>query len=1147
MQDFIHINVHSHYSIMRSQITIPAAVDKAVADGMKGMALTDLGVMYGIKEFADYCDTVNRKRKHEGLEAFKPIIGCEMYVAPRTMHDKEEGDERCTRLIVLAKNLTGYKNLIKLVSDSWIEGLMGETPRTDFFELEKHLEGLIICSTCLNSVISKRILSGDIDGARNAIVWFKQVWGDDFYMEIQRHEVTDSNQRANRKVFPLQQRINKVLVELAKEYNVKLVCSNNCYFIDEEDGEALDRLHCLATDKELDDSSRKLCTKQEWLKTRKEMNELFMDIPEALSNTLEILNKLEIYSIENDPLLPHFPIPESFGTVEEWRKRFTAIDIVKEFTSDENGNNPMTDDQALAYIKEIKGKWWNIDRMYRVKLQSDYLTKLTYDGAERIYGTLTPQIEERLRFELHHIKKNGFPEYFLFVQDYVNAAQKDLDVWVGPGRGSAVGSLVNYCLGITKVDPLKFGLLFERFYRLNHIALPDIDIDFDADGRGKVLQWIKEKYGVENCANIVAFGKMSSRIAIKDVARMEKLPFGTAEALCQILPPQRYSKDTLNNLLKKENYDGTPEYPELVAAQNCSDHQIANTINYASKIDGTVCATGVHACGFVISPDPIVNHVPLAVSDDPDFHDEKMPITQYDGHTIESTGLIKFDLLGLWTLTEMKECLRLIKENKGIDIDIDHLPLDDEKTFKLYQEGRTIGTFRFESPGMQKYLRELQPTVFEDLVAMNALYRPGPMDYIPCFIERKNGREEITYDLPIMEKYLKETQGIAVYQEQIMHLVREIAGFTRYQSDVIRQALSKRKWDIYNAFKPRFIEGGQKKGYDTHILEKIWSDWDKFGSYFFNKSHAVAYTLIAYQTAYLKANYPKEYMSALIHRRQYDDNELTRLIEECKRMGIKSLSSKVNDVYQNFLTQNTDESIDNYSTDDGTICPHCGNKIEKFDHYCYYSWDGGEWSDLRHEAPQVMVPSIIQHCPHCGNHFAMNQEFMMISDTSKVNFIDPVDFPALIHGAFKYCMPMSEFKWDNPTQEFNQRIRFLWAYNDYFYRNVSEHHEPDEMAKLMHHHNIMELLKFFKNPLMKCDLLRQAGDFDECISQINALMTSAPEDAVPMLNLLKQKAIAKDCAPFRMDESHGCNEEPTPHCNNKGEESSVDDEEDLPF
>lgn len=1147
MQDFIHINVHSHYSIQRSILTIPEAVDKAVEDGMKGIALTDIGVMYGIKEFVDYCDKVNRKRKHEYLEPFKPIIGCEMYVAPHTMHDKEKGDERCTRLIVLAKNLTGYKNLIKLVSDSWIKGLMGETPRTDFNELERHHEGLIICSSCLNSIISARILSGDRDGARNAVVWFKQVWGDDFYMELQRHEVTDSNQRANRKVFPLQQKINEVLVELARKYNVKLVCSNNCYFIDKEDGEALDRLHCLATDKELDDSSRKLCTKQEWLKTRKEMNELFMDIPEALSNTLEILNKVELYSIENDPLLPHFPIPESFGTEEEWRKRFSAIDIVKEFTSDENGNNPMTDDQALAYIKEIKGKWWNIDRMYRVKFQSDYLTKLAYEGAERIYGTLPPQIEERLRFELHHIKVNGFPEYFLFVQDYVNAAQKDLDVWVGPGRGSAVGSLVNYCLGITKVDPLKFGLLFERFYRLNHIALPDIDIDFDADGRGKVLQWIKEKYGEENCADIVTFAKMSSWNAIKGVAHIEKLPFGTAEALCQILPPQRYSKDTLNNLLKKENYDGTPEYPELVAAQNCSDHQIANTINYASKIDGTVCATGVHACGFVISPAPIVNHVPLAVSDDPDFPDEKTPITQYDGHTIESTGLIKFDFLGLWTLTEMKECLRLIKENKGINIDLDHLPLDDEKTFKLYQEGNTTGTFQFESSGMQKYLRELHPTVFDDLVAMNALYRPMAMDFIPVYIARKNGEEEITYDLPIMEKYLKETQGIAVYQEQIMHLVREIAGFTREQSDVIRKVLIHKKKDIYDAFKPRFIEGGQKNGYDPRILEKIWADWEKFGSYFFNKSHAVAYTLIAYQTAYLKANYPEEYMSAIIQRRQYYDNEVTRLMEECKRMCIKSLSANVNDIYQVFLTPNIDESIDNYSTYDGTICPHCGNKIEKFDHYCYYSWDGGEWSDLRHEAPQVMVPSIIQHCPHCGNHFAMNQEFVMISDTSKVNFIDPVDFPALIHGAFKYCMPMSEFKWNNPTQEFNQRMRFLWAYNDYFYRNVSEHPEPDDMAKLMHHHNIMELLKFFENPLMKCDLLRQAGDYDECISQIDALMTSAPEDAVPMLNLLKQKAIAKDCAPFRTNESHGSNEEPAPHSNNKVEESSVDDEEDLPF
>lgn len=890
MQDFVHLNVHSYYSILTSQITIPAAIDKAVADGMKGIALTDDGVMYGIKEFVDYCAKVNRGCRR-GPVPFKPIIGCEMYVAPRSLYDKEEGDEICTRLILLAKNLIGYKNLIKLVSDSWTKGLMGETPRTDFNELEKHKEGIIVCAPCLKSVISKRILNDDLQGASKALDWFKYVWGNDFYMEIQRHEVKDSNLHANHNVYPLQQRVNTVIIELAKKYNVKLICSNNCHFVKEEDAEAHDRILCLLQGKKLDDPTRKLCTKQEWLKTRGEMNEAFADIPKALSNTLEILDKVEHYSIENDhgPLLPHFSIPESFGTIEEWRKRFTAIDIVKEFTSDENGNNPMTDDQALAYIKEIKGKWWNIDRMYRVKFQSDYLTKLVYDGAARIYGTLTPQIEERLRFELHHIKINGFPEYFLFVQDYINAAQKDLNVWVGPGRGSAVGSLVNYCLGITKVDPLKYGLLFERFIRLNHVSLlPDIDIELDADGRNKVLHWIKEKYGDENCARIITFDTMDAKASIKEGARIEDLPSERTEALCKMIPDHGYKANySLRKLLSINEYDGKPESPKLVAVLYGENKKEANTIKYASQIEGTLRDICVHACGFVICPDAITNYVPVSVVKE-DNSEVKL-LTQYDSEKIKEMGLVKFDILESGTLSEMKECLRLIKENKGISIDIDHIPLDDENTLKLYQEGRTTGTFNFDYPGMQKYLRELHPTVFDDLVAMYAFYRPGLMDYIPAFIARKNGKEEITYDLLIMEKYLKETQGIPVYQEQIMHLVREIAGFTRYQSDVIRQALSKRKRDIYDAFKPRFIEGGQINGYETHTLEKIWSDWEKLGSYAFNKSHAVAYTLIAYQTAYLKANYPEEYMSALIRSRKRESKETKKLIRECKSMGIKLL------------------------------------------------------------------------------------------------------------------------------------------------------------------------------------------------------------------------------------------------------------------
>lgn len=858
MEDFIHLNVHSQYSIMKSQITIPGAVDKAVADGMKGMALTDLGVMYGIKEYVDYCTKINKERAEKGLEAFKPIIGCEMYVAPRSLHDKGQGDEKCTRLIVLAKNLTGYKNLIRLVSDSWTEGLMNETPRTDFHELEKHHEGLIVCSSCLKSVISERILSGDTEGVRKAVAWFKRVWGDDFYIEIQRHEVTDHNQRANRKVFPMQQSVNKVLITLAKECNVKLVCSNNCYFLNDEDGETLDRLHCLDTETELGDPSRKLCTKQEWLKTREEMNELFKDIPEALSNTLEIFNKVEHYSIENTPLLPKYPIPTDFRS------------------------------------------------------EADYLTHLVYQGAKEKYGDTLPEIvKERLDYELNVINSRSFPSYFLIVADIIKAAQNELGVWVSPGRGSAVGSIVNYCLGITNIDPLKYGLLFERFLNTDYTSVPDIDIDFDADGRDKVIQWIKEKYGNENCAFIASFGRVKTVHAIKEAARMEGLPLERTESLCQMIPNDICYKDTLNDLLNRENSDGTPEYPELVAAQNSSDPQIANTIKYASKLNGMVCEASIHACGFAISPDPIYNHVPLALNCDPIFSDTGIQVTQYDGQYIESTGLVKLDILGLRTLDEIKECVGLIKQNKGIDVDIDNLPLDNEKTYKLLQEGSTQGVFQFCPTGMQKYLCELKPTTFEDLVALYALYRPGLMDYIPAFIARKNGKEDITYDLPIMEKYLKETQGISIYQEQIMHLVREIAGFTRGESDDLRRAMGKKK-DFVDAMKTKFIDGGKTNGHDPKVLEKIWLDWEECGSYAFNKSHAVAFSLIAYQTAYLKANYPEEYMSAVILRRQYYENEVIKLFEECKRLGIKSLSTQVNDFYLEYLNQENESTDESY-------------------------------------------------------------------------------------------------------------------------------------------------------------------------------------------------------------------------------------------
>lgn len=885
--DFIHLNVHSHYSIMKSQITIPAAVDKAVADGMKGMALTDLGVMYGIKEFADYCAKINKKRAEEGHEPFKPIIGCEMYVAPRTMYDKEKGDEKCGRLIVLAKNLTGYKNLCKLVSDSWTEGLMDETPRTDHAELEKYKEGLIVIVSGMNSEIANYAIAGDKDKAVSIGEWYKATFGDDFYIGIQRNETLFNSDAPRPHDI---EEVRSAYVKIDNEYNIKSVCVNSCNYLNEEDGVVLDHLFAIANNTTLDDAACPRHIEGEWMKTREELTDLFRGRTDARINSLELFDKIEFYSIESFPLLPCFSIPESFGTEEEWRHRYSDEQIRKEFICDEKGNNPLDEYDASKKINQLGG----VDELYRIKFQSDYLTKLAYDGAKRIYGTLTPEIEERLRFELHIIKIIGFPSYFLFVQDYVNAAQKELNVWVGPGRGSAVGSLVNYCLGITKIDPLKHGLLFERFLNPDRFSLPDIDLDFDVDGRGKVIQWIKDKYGEDNCANIVTLGTMSARNAIKDVGRIEKLSLEKANALCRAIPDRYYGKNVLKHAITSKDYEGKPENPMLVAALNSNDQKEANTVKYASELEGIVRGTGIHACGLIICPDAIANHVPVAVGEDPDFPEQKTLVTQYDGHFIESTGLVKLDFLGLWTLSEIKECIRLIKQNRGIDVDIDNIPLDDEKTFKLYQEGRTIGTFQFESPGMQKYLQQLQPTTLGDLVALNALYRPGPMDLIPSFIARKNGKQPITYDLPIMEAYLKDTYGITVYQEQIMHLVMAIAGFTRGESDALRKALGRQYYPILKTFKEMFITGGEKNGYNSDILEKTWCNWEMFGKYAFNKAHALAYTWLAYQTAYLKSHYPEEYITSMLLSPRISNSDTLAILRECKSMGIAISIPEIN-------------------------------------------------------------------------------------------------------------------------------------------------------------------------------------------------------------------------------------------------------------
>lgn len=893
MEDFIHLHVHTYYSILDGQSPVEKLVDKAVANGMRGMAITDHGNMFGVKELYNYCNKINGKLKEQGKEPFKPIFGCEMYVARRTKADrvKEKGDAGGYHLIVLAKNYHGYKNLIKLVSRAWVDGFYSK-PRTDRADLEKYHEDLIVCSACIAGEVPAKILKGDIPGAREAIEWYKSIFGDDYYLELQRHEVKDPNQRANRETFPLQQRANKELIKLAKEYGIKVVCTNDCHFVDQENAEAHDHLLCLSTGKELNDPTRMLYSKQEWFKTREEMNEIFADVPEALSNTLEILDKVETYSIDHSPIMPFFPIPEEFGTEEETRKRISPEELFREFTTDENGKEIMSHEEAEKKIKKLGG----IDKLYRIKFEADYLAKLAYDGAKRLYGEpLTDEVYERIKFELHIMKTMGFPGYFLIVQDFINSAQDELGVMVGPGRGSAAGSVVAYCLGITKIDPIKYDLLFERFLNPDRISLPDIDTDFDDDGRGKVLEWVEDKYGHDKVAHIITYGTMATKNSIKDVARVEKLPLDISNRLCKAIP------DKLPDGLKMNLTNAIKCVPELRDAEASANPQMANTIKYAKMLEGTVRGTGIHACGTIICRDAISDWVPVSTAEDKSDPGHKLLATQYDGHVIEETGLIKMDFLGLSTLSIMKETVENIRlTHDGFTLDLDTIPIDDELTYKLYQEGRTIGTFQFESAGMQKYLRELRPTVFEDLIAMNALYRPGPMDYIPSFIARKNGKEPITYDIPCMEKYLKDTYGITVYQEQVMLLSRQLADFTRGESDALRKAMGKKKKAIVDAMKPKFIEGGKKNGHDPKVLEKIWGDWEKFASYAFNKSHATCYSWVAYQTAYLKAHYPAEFMAGNMSRCLNDITKITKLMSECQAMNIPCLGPDVNESEQKF-------------------------------------------------------------------------------------------------------------------------------------------------------------------------------------------------------------------------------------------------------
>lgn len=877
---FTHFHVHSQYSILDGAASIPGLIEKAKADGQTALALTDHGNMFGIKLFYDTC-------RQKGI---KPILGCEAYVARVSLYNKEKPIDRSgEHLIILAKNLTGYLNLVKLCSTAFCDGFYYR-PRIDKTQLEKHHEGLIISSACLGGEIDQKIMAGDLEGAEKAALWYKNLFGEDYYLEVMRHPAADPKQRAE--IYDNQQRCIQEKIKIARKLNIKLIATNDVHFLNEEDAEAHDLLICLNTRKDIDDPTRMRYTRQEWFKTTQEMIDLFPDLPEAIENTQEITDKVEEYELDSDPLMPVFPIPPELGTEEEYRQKFSQEDLFNEFTRDEKGNVVLTEEEANKKIKKLGG----YDRLYRIKLEADYLKELTMKGVVKRYGeNPSPEIMERIIFELHIMKTMGFPGYFLIVQDFIRAA-RDMGVIVGPGRGSAAGSAVAYCLGITNIDPIKYDLLFERFLNPDRISLPDIDVDFDDAGRQQVLEWVTEKYGADKVSHIVTFGSMAAKMAIKDVARVLKLELSEANRLAKMVPEA--PKMTLKKAYK--------ENPDLEKEKQSLNPLISKTIQFAETLEGSIRQTGVHACGILISRDPLTDHIPIMPTEG-----ESLMTTQYDGHFVEPIGLIKMDFLGLRTLSIIKTCLDNIKKSKHIVLNENEIPLDDEETFKLFTRGDTTGLFQFESPGMKKHLRALQPNRFEDLVAMNALYRPGPMEYIPSFIRRKLGEEPIEYDHPMMEPYLKETYGITVYQEQVMLQSRALGLFTRGQSDTLRKAMGKKKFELLAELKgkfvegcknnPDFVQGAKEKGKDVEeLVNKIWGDWEAFASYAFNKSHSVCYAYIAYQTGFLKAHYPAEFMAANLSNNLSDITKVTVFMDECKRMGLSVLAPDVNESYNDF-------------------------------------------------------------------------------------------------------------------------------------------------------------------------------------------------------------------------------------------------------
>ena len=863
---FVHLHVHTQYSILDGQASISSLFARAKELGMPALAITDHGNMYGVKEFLK----VAKK-----FPEVKPIIGCEVYVTKHYDHKLKDKDHRgYFHLILLAKNYDGYRNLMKIVSTGHIEGKYYEKPRVSHEVIEKYSEGLVCCSACIAGEVPRAIISGDMKAAEEAIMWHKRVFGDDFYLEVQEHKTLIPGQ--SQEVYEHQIVANEGIFELAQKTGTKVVATNDVHFTRKEDGPAHDRLICLTTNANIDDPNRMRYTQQEYLKSEEEMLDIFYKHPETLSNTLEVADKIESFKVDKDPILPKFDLPEDFlADIDTYLEKYKGI--IDEGRCDKGGN-----ERGEEFCRSVA-----------------YLCHLTYKGAHWRYGdTLSDEQAERIEFELKTICKMGFPDYFLIVQDFIAAARSE-GISVGPGRGSAAGSAVAYCLKITNIDPIKYDLLFERFLNPDRINMPDVDIDFDDDGRYRVFQYIEEKYGKDHISHVITYGTMAAKSAIKDVARVSNMSIDESNRLTKLVPDRPFEATVVEDGKKvtkefKPKLGNCLKYGELKNEVENGNEQTKEVLTYAEKLEGCIRQTGVHACAMIIGRGNLTEYIPISIANDK-LTGEEVWVSQYDGHYIEEVGMLKMDFLGLRTLSIIKECQANIKKRFGIEFDIEQIPIDDKETYELYSRGDTTSVFQFESPGMKEWLTKLQPTRFEDLIAMNALYRPGPMDYIPDFVERKQGRQPIEYDLPEMESILQDTYGITVYQEQVMLLSRKLADFTRGQADTLRKAMGKKIIDLLNSLKGLFLEGGEKNGHPKDVLEKIWADWEKFAAYAFNKSHATCYAWVSYQTGWLKAHYPAEFQAANLTKNLSNMDEIKKIMDDCKKNGIKVLNPDINE------------------------------------------------------------------------------------------------------------------------------------------------------------------------------------------------------------------------------------------------------------